>query len=102
MDNRKWLKRRYPETFVEVNDFLNDSELEKFRKLRYKLGRIIRPTWDVQLYPVGTLILFKRSNPIRDMNYPMHHAEVKCDTNFTTSGYHSIGIFEGYFKEIYK
>lgn len=100
MDNRKWLKRKYPKTFKEVNEFLNDAQLESFRKQKYNLGRIVMPTWYVELYPTGTMIMFKRANPVRDINYPMHHAIVKCEVGFTQSGYHSIDVFEEEFKEI--
>lgn len=100
MDNRKWLKRKYPKTFTEANEFLNDSELKYFKDNKYKLGRIVKPTIYVKEYPIGTLIMFKRSNPINDYNYPMHHAIVKCEVDFTQSGYHSINIWESDFKEI--
>ena len=102
MDNRKWLQRKYPKTFKEANEFLNDKELENFKKNKYKLGRIIKPTWYVNLYPAGTLIIFKRSNPVKDYNYPLHHAIAKCEIGFTESGYHSIDIFNESFEEIKK
>ncbi len=100
MENRKWLKRKYPKSFVEVNEFLNDSELETFKKGKYKLGRTIKPVWQINLYPKGTLITFKRSNPITNENYPMHHAVAKCDVGFTSSGYHSINVWNEEFEEV--
>jgi len=100
MENRKWLKRKYPQTFIEANEFLNDKELENFKRNKYQLGRIVKPTWHVNLYPVGTLIMFKRSNPIRDENYPLHHAIVKCEVGFTESGYHSINVWEQDFEVV--
>lgn len=98
MDNRKWLKRKYPKIFNEVNEFLNDKELETFRKHNYKLGRLIENVSFFDLYPAGTLIAFKRSNPITSYNYPMHHAIVKCDAKLTESGYLSIDVFDSQFK----
>lgn len=99
MDNKKWLKRKYPKTFNEVNDFLDEKELENFKKNNYKLGIIVKPTWYVNLYPVGTMIMFKRSNP-KDESFPMHYAVVKCEKGFTESGYHSINVWNDDFKEI--
>ena len=100
MDDRKWLKRKYPAMFNELDEFLDDDRLAEFRKRKYKAGRLIRPVWYVNLYPVGTVIMFKRSNPVRDPNYPMHHAVVRCDVGFTESGYHLIDLFEQDFEEI--
>ncbi len=93
MDNRKWLKRKYPKSFKEVNEFLDDLHLEEFKKMNYKLGIITRPSWSIDLYPEGTMIMFKRSNPVTDMNYPMHHAIAKCRNDYTPSGYHSISVW---------
>lgn len=112
MENRKWLKRKYPKSFDKINKFLNDEQLEIFKKNKYRLGKIItNPNWNFYLYPPGTLIMFKRSNPINDYNYPMCHAIAKCKTKITPtghhpivtpSGYHSIHVFPSYFKEIHQ
>jgi len=32
MENRKWLKRKYPKTFKEFSNILNDQELAYFKK----------------------------------------------------------------------
>lgn len=100
MENRKWLKRKYPKSFSKANKFLNDSELEAFKSKNYKLGILKRDICQVQKYPKGQLIMFKRSNPVNDYNYPIHNAVIKCDVGFTSSGYHSINIFDGDFKEV--
>jgi hypothetical protein len=100
MENKKWLKRKYPDSFTEIVEFLNDKELENFKRNKYKLGRLVKPVWYVNLYPTNTLIMFKRSNPIYDVNYPLHYAVVKCEDNLTESGYHSINLFEQDFEEI--
>ncbi len=100
MDNRKWLKRKYPKTFDEVNKFLNEPQLSDFKKRKYKLGRLRNNVIQVQNYEAGQLIMFKRSNPINDLNYPLHYGIVKCEVGFTESGYHSIELFEQNFIEI--
>lgn len=100
MENRKWLKRKYPKTFKEVNQFLDDSQLDEFKKRKFKLGRLTNDIIQVQKYKKGNLILFKRTNPINDFMYPTHYGVIKCEVGFTTSGYHSIGILDEDFKEL--
>lgn len=102
MEARKWLKRKYPKTFDEVSEFLNDVQLSEFKVRKYKLGRLIRDvsTMSDTNYGKGTILMFKRSNPVWSYNYPMHHGIVKCDIGFTHSGYHSISIWDGDFIEI--
>lgn len=102
MDNRKWLKRKYPKTHKEVDSFLDDNELEDFKKNKYKLGRLKGDIIQVQKYKKGMLIMFKRTNPVTDFNYPLHHGVVKCQKGFTASGYHSLNLTEGDFVEIFK
>jgi hypothetical protein len=95
MENRKWLKRKYPKSFNDVNEFLNDKQLEEFKKGKYSLARLIKPAWSASnLYEKGTLIMLKRSNPIRDYNYPLHYALAKCSEDLTLSGYQSLGVWD--------
>lgn len=102
MDNRKWLKRKYPKSFEKVNEMLDDERLYDFKNNRYELGVLIKAVWCVEtFYPEGTMIMFKRSNP-RDYNHPMHYAVCKCkEDGLTESGYQSLNIWEGDFKEIH-
>jgi hypothetical protein len=100
MNNRKWLQRKFPKTFNEVNDFLDDEQLSDFKKGKYKLGRLTSDVIYVQKYCKGTLLMFKRRNPVTDENYPLHHGVVKCKVGFTESGYHSIAITDENFVEI--
>ncbi len=100
MDNRKWLKRKYPETFKEVDEFLNDGFLQEFKKGRYKLGRLVSDIIECQKYKKGDLIYFKRSNPVNDYNHPIIRAIIKCQKGYTASGYHGIRVVESEFEEI--
>lgn len=102
MDNRKWLKRKYPKSFAEINKFLDDEKLQSLRKHKMKIGRLVRDVIHCQKYKSGSLIAFKRSNPVRSENYPRHYACIKCQSGYTSSGYHSISIFDADFIEIEK
>jgi len=97
MENKKWLKRKYSNTYEELINFFDDKFLQEFRNSKYKMGKLVENVGD---YSKGSLVAFKRSNPINDYNYPIHHGIVKCSKGYTTSGYHSISIFEKDFKEI--
>ena len=100
MDNRKWLKRKYPKSFNRVNSFLNDEQLQNFRNGKYKLGETTKELKEEETYSVGTLSIFKRSNPINSYNYPMHPIIVKCRDGLTISGYHSFWVTPDKCKEI--
>jgi hypothetical protein len=107
MDNRKWLKRKYPKSFDLLNDLMDDERLYGFKNNRFKLGKLVK---DKQVdsstkYPKGTIIWFKRSNPVKDFNHPQHYAICKCNDgaeDITESGYHSFDIYEKEFKEIFE
>jgi hypothetical protein len=100
MDNRKWLKRKYPESFDQVNSFLNDYYLSIFKSQKFKLGELKN---DIQLYDYkkGDICMFKKSNPVNDYNHPYSYVIVKCGS-FTASGYHSFNIGRNDCKEITK
>jgi len=102
MENRKWLKRKYPKTFKKVDTFLNDGMLIEFKKFNYKLGVLTNDIIQCQTYKKGRLIMFKRTNPVNDQNYPVHHGVIKCQKGYTASGYHSIPVLNQDFKEIVK
>ena len=92
MENRKWLQRKYPKTFNEVNKFLNDEQLQSFKELKYKIGRLTEDINQEEIYSKGKLCMFKRTNPINDYNYPLHPIIVKCNDNLTVSGYNSFWV----------
>ena len=101
MENRKWLQRKYPKTFDEVNKFLNDEQLQEFKRRKYKLGKLTIHINQDEIYEIGRLCMFKRSNPINDYNYPLHPVIVKCnDENHTTSGYVSFWVSPSYVEEV--
>ena len=100
MNPEKWLKRKYPNSFDDIRLFLNDRQLDEFKNSRMKIGRLIKDIDQGQKYPEGSLILFRRSNPVTSYNYPMHYGIIKCPEGYTASGYHSFGIFDSDFKEI--
>jgi hypothetical protein len=104
MDNTKWLKRKYPETFDELHEFLGDFTINEFRVRKFKVGRFVKDFKSLggQEYKTGTLIIFKRANPVNSPNYPLHFAIVKCDKTITESGFHSINLWESDFIEINK
>lgn len=107
MDNQKWLKRKFPKSFEEVNAVFTDEYITELKVYGYKLGKLKEPQimefGRKEKYPVGTYIIFKRSNPVRSYNYPLHYAITKClIENFTASGYHSFSIYESEFEEIFE
>ena len=102
MENRKWLKRKYPDTFNEVNEFMDDNILMEFKRYKYKLGRLKNDIHYVQKYPKDSLVIFKRRNPVTDESYPLIYTVIKCQNGFTESGYHSIETTENDIVEINK
>lgn len=100
MDNRKWLQRKYPKTFDDVNEFLNDEQLITFKFGKYKLGKLTENINEVNHYKKGCLCMFTRANPIRNYNYPLHPIIVKCEKPFTASGYHSFWVSPHQVEEI--
>jgi hypothetical protein len=98
MENRKWLKRKYPQSFTEVNKFLNDEQLQQFKAGNYKLGILIENINQEEIYEKGKLCMFKRTNPINDYNYPLHPIIVKG--NNTMSGYHSFWVSPDQVEEV--
>ena len=100
MENRKWLQRKYPKTFEEVDKFLNDEQLQTFKERKYKIGRLTEDINQEEIYAKGKLCMFKRTNPINDYNYPLHPIIVKCDDYLTVSGYNSFWVFPNQVKEV--
>ena len=102
MENRKWLKRKYPKSIKEVNEFLNDEQLDFFKKHKYKIGRLTENIRKEETYVKGSLCMFKRSNPINSYNYPLHTIIIKCDTNLTESGYNNCWVTPNQVEEVIK
>jgi hypothetical protein len=100
MENRKWLQRKYPKIFDEVNEFLNDEQLQQFKKGKYKLGKLTEDINQEEIYGKGKLCIFKRSNPINDYNYPLHPIIVKCNEKLTVSGYNSFWVSPNQVEEV--
>jgi hypothetical protein len=102
MENRKWLKRKFPKSFEKINIFFDDEMLDTFKKGKYNIGKLSEDIIYVQKYKKDSLVIFKRSNSINSYSYPNIHAIVKCQKGFTTSGYHSIDLHEKNIIEILK
>jgi hypothetical protein len=100
MENLKWLKRKYPDSFEELKDCFDRLELDNFKKAKLKIGRLTKDVIHCQNYKKGTLIQFRRSNPVNNYNYPHVYCVVKCQLGFTESGYHSFNILTKDFVEI--
>lgn len=100
MDNRKWLKRKYPNTFKKVNVFLNNKQLQYFKEQKYRLGRLVCDIKEEEIYKKGTLCFLKRSNPVNSYNYPAHTITVKCSDNLTTRGYNTFWVIPQKIEEI--
>lgn len=101
MESKKWLKRKYPNTFEELNEYFDRHELENFKKSTMKIGRLTKDLINGNKYKKGTIIQFKRRNPINDSyNYPWVYAILKCKVGYTESGYHSFDITQNDFIEI--
>lgn len=100
MENRKWLKRKYPESFERINNFFDDSFLKEFRENKMRIGVLTSDVLNVVKYNKGSIVAFKKSNPITNFNYPSNYGVFKCEKGFTESGYHSVMIFENQFTEL--
>ena len=100
MDSIKWLQRKYPNTFNELNDYFDRHELEQFKKSTLKIGRLKKDVIVCQKYKKGNIIQFKRTNPVTSYNYPAVYCVVKCQVGYTASGYHCFHITEQDFEEI--
>jgi len=98
----KWLKRKYPKSFTKLNEYFDRHELDCFKNSRFKIGVLTKDVIFVQKYTKGSIIQFRRSNPINDYNHPFVHCIVKCQLGFTSSGYHSFNITESDLKELIK
>ena len=99
MDNIKWLKRKYPESYEEIFPFIDYYDLKKL-----KVGRLLQdisPVHCDEVYSKSTLILFRRSNPL-DYNHPVFYIVAKCDPGVTYSGFHSFLECSSYVEEITK
>lgn len=102
MNNWKWLKRKYPKSYYKICYHFSDESLKMFRERNMKLGELMVDVTYGTKYCKGTVIQFKRRNPIRDYNYPLCYVVVKCkEEGYTSSGYHAFEIVEeGNFKEL--
>ena len=101
MNDKKWLERKYPESFKELNEYFDRQELRHFKKSTNKIGRLTKDIIQVQKYKKGSIIQF-RNFGIMDEMYPATHCIVKCQIGFTESGYHSFNIHKSDFVEILK
>lgn len=100
MESIKWLKRKYPNTFEELNEYFDRHQIEEFKKSTMKIGRLVKDVVCGNKYKKGSIIQFKRSNPINSYNHPFVYAILKCKVGYTESGYHSFNITENDFIEI--
>ena len=100
MEDLKWLKRKYPNSFEELNKYFDRQELCDFKKSTLKIGRLNKDIIYCQKYKKGSIIQFRRSNPINDYNHPFVYCVVKCQVGYTASGYHSFNITKNDFTEI--
>lgn len=99
MEDRKWLRRKYPDSFKELDDYFDRHELRDFKKSTRKIGRLTKDIVQGQKYKKGTVIEFRKSS-ITEYNHPYVYCIVKCQLGYTESGYHSFNITEQDFKEI--
>jgi hypothetical protein len=102
MDSVKWLQRKYPKSFDELNKYFDRHEIENFKKSTLKIGRLTKNVVWCKKYKRGSIIQFRRSNPINDYNHPFVYAILKCKVGYTESGYHSFNITEKDFIEIFE
>ena len=100
MNSLKWLQRKYPNSFKELNEYFDSYELENFKKSHMKIGRLTKDIFCCQTYKKDSIIQFRRRNPVNDYNYPFVYAVLKCQVGYTGSGYHAFEILENDFIEI--
>jgi hypothetical protein len=100
MNSLKWLQRKYPNSFEELNEYFDRHEIENFKKSTMKIGRLTKDVIWCQKYKKGSIIQFKRSNPVNGYNHPFVYAILKCQVGYTESGYHSFNITENDFVEV--
>jgi len=99
MEAKKWLQRKYPDSFNELNEYFDRHELVNFKKSTMKIGRLTKDIIQCQKYNKGSIIQFRRYS-VSDYNYPHVYCVVKCQVGYTESGYHSFNITLQDFKEI--
>lgn len=99
MEDRKWLKRKYPDSFKELDEYFDRHELSSFKKSTRKIGRITKDIIQCQKYKKGSIIEFRRS-AITEDNHPYVNCVIKCQLGYIESGYHSFNITESDFNEM--
>lgn len=92
MENTKWLQRKYPESFKELNQYFDINELDNFKKSTMKIGRLNKNIIQGKKYKKGSIVQFRRSNPINSYNHPFVYVIIKCKVGYTQSGYHSFNV----------
>jgi len=100
MNSLKWLKRKYPNSFEELNEYFDKHEIDNFKKSTMKIGRLTKDIVCGEKYKKNSIIQFRRSNPIYDDNHPFVYVVLKCQVGYTQSGYHSFYITENDFIEV--
>lgn len=64
MNSLKWLQRKYPNSFEELNAYFDRNEIKNFKKSTMKIGRLTKDVVWCQKYKKGSIIQFRRSNPV--------------------------------------
>lgn len=100
MENIKWLKRKYPNSFEKLNEYFDRHELQNFKQSNLKIGYLNKDIIQCQKYKKGSIIQFRNTNPVNDYNYPNVLCIVKCQLGFTESGYHSFWITKEDYEEL--
>lgn len=101
MDNRKWIKRKYPKSFSIINEMLDDEHVYIFKNKRYSFGKLVNSiTVNTLYFAKGTFIIFKKINR---HNPPLYNIILKLKVKDSEeNSYCSIESNGDVFKEIKK
>ena len=96
MNSDKWLKRKYPKSYDKVREFLDDAELEEFRRYKRKFGIINNDILNCQMYPKGSLFIYNHQKDCDEEGWTgefRYYCIFKCQKGYTQSGYHSFLVW---------
>jgi len=91
MENNKWLKRKFPNSFERIKNFLDDNQFQQFKNYKFRIGILKEDLMNCQNYPKDSIFLYKM-NKVYYKNrwtgdYDMYLV-FKCQKGYTASGYH--------------
>jgi len=96
MNTIKYIKRKYPNDSEDILKDFNTDEVDFYvKKRKYRIGKLSEQINDVEIYPKGTICLYKGLKDYDEDGYWVgtwrKHIIIKCHkNNITESGYISL------------